>query len=173
MTHEFEQELARYVGAKHAVAVNSCTAALHLALEAVGTQRGDLVLVPTMTFAATAEVVRYFDAIPVLVDVDPVTLCMDARAAAATLEAIAADRPVGPHKPPYGPVRAIVPVHYGGQMADVPALRALAGKYSLALIEDAAHTLPAHLRTGSTAPWQSVGTTGDVTCFSFYANKCI
>src|SRR6188768_2541261 len=89
ITRQFESEFARYVGAKHAVALNSCTAALHLALEAIGLQRGELVLVPTMTFAATAEVVRYFDAIPVFVDADPVTLCIDPMALRATLEAIA------------------------------------------------------------------------------------
>src|SRR5687768_3094471 len=72
VTRDFETEFARYVGAKHAIALNSCTAALHLALEAIGVRRGDLVLVPTMTFAATAEVVRYFDATPVFVDCDPV-----------------------------------------------------------------------------------------------------
>src|SRR5687768_11437372 len=87
VTKEFEAEFARYVGAKHAIALNSCTAALHLALEAVGVQRGDLVLVPTMTFAATAEVVRYFDAVPVFVDCDPVTACISPAAIASTLEA--------------------------------------------------------------------------------------
>src|SRR5688572_26227458 len=68
-TLKFEERFAAYVGAAHAVAVNSCTAALHLALEAIGVRRGDLVVLPTLTFAATAEVVRYFDAVPVLVDV--------------------------------------------------------------------------------------------------------
>ena len=81
-TKEFEAEFARAVGAAHAVALNSCTAALHLALDAVGLRRGDLVLVPTMTFAATAEVVRYFDAVPVFVDCEPDTLCMDVGAPA-------------------------------------------------------------------------------------------
>src|SRR6478609_2933718 len=88
MTRDFEQEFARYVGAEHAIALNSCTAALHLALEAIGLQRGELVIVPTMTFAATAEVVRYFDAIPVFVDCDPVTQCIDIAAARRTLEAL-------------------------------------------------------------------------------------
>ena len=76
-TIEFERNFASYVGARHAIGVSSCTAALHLALEAVGLQQGDEVLVPTTTFTATAEVVVYFKAIPVLVDVDPVTLCID------------------------------------------------------------------------------------------------
>src|SRR4051795_1295056 len=91
-TREFESELAAFVGAKHAVALNSCTAALHLALEAIGLRRGALVLVPTMTFAATAEVVRYFDAIPVFVDCDPITQCIDVAAAARTLEQLRAGR---------------------------------------------------------------------------------
>jgi perosamine synthetase len=173
VTRNFEQEFARYVGAKHAVAVNSCTAALHLALEAVGLRRGELVIVPTMTFAATAEVVRYFDAVPVFVDCDPATQCIDIAATARTLEALAASRPVAGLAPPYGKVRAIIPMHYAGQMADVDGVRALAREHGLAVIEDAAHTLPAYTRAGAAAPWRSVGTTGDITCFSFYANKCI
>jgi dTDP-4-amino-4,6-dideoxygalactose transaminase len=171
VTKEFEAELARYVGAKHAIALNSCTAALHLALEAVGVQRGDLVLVPTMTFAATAEVVRYFDAVPVFVDCDPVTMCISPVAIASTLEAIRAARPVAGLAPPYGPVRAIIPMHYGGQMVDVDAIRAVVG--DIAIVEDAAHTLPAYTRTNASAPWRAVGTTAAITCFSFYANKCI
>jgi perosamine synthetase len=173
MTREFEEELARYVGAKHAVALNSCTAALHLALEAIGVQRGDIVLVPTMTFAATAEVVRYFDAIPVFVDCEPRTMCIDPAEAARTLKALAAGEPVAGLAPPYGRVRAIIPMHYGGQMADVDAFRALATEHGLAVIDDAAHTLPAFTRTNSSAPWRAAGTTADITCFSFYANKCI
>ena len=177
----FEAELAAYVGAKHAVAVNSCTAALHLALEAMGAQRGDLVLVPTMTFAATAEVVRYFDATPVFIDCEPDSLCLDLAAAERALARIAEGAPLPGLAPPYGPVRAILPVHYGGQMADVDGVRALAARYAgvganpprIAVIEDAAHTLPAYTRAGADAPWRAVGTTGDITCFSFYANKCI
>lgn len=172
-TRLFETEFAAYVGAKHAVAVNSCTAALHLALEAVGLKRGELVLVPTMTFAATAEVVRYFDAIPVLVDCDGDTLCMSVDAARATLKSLAASKPTAGLAPPYGKVRAIIPMHYGGQMVEVDAMRALATEYELALIEDAAHTLPAFYRRDTTSPWRAAGTTGDITCFSFYANKCI
>jgi len=171
-TRDFEAELAKYVGAKYAVAVNSCTAALHLALEAVGVRRGDLVLVPTMTFAATAEVIRYFDAIPVFVDCDR-DQCIDITAARTTLQRLANDEPVPGVPVAHGPVRAIIPMHYAGQMADVHGVRALANEYGLAMIEDAAHTLPAYTRTNSDAPWQSVGTTGDITCFSFYANKCI
>ena len=114
---DFETRFAAYVGARHAVAVASCTAALHLALEAVGVGRGDLVLVPTLTFAATAEVVRYFDAVPVFVDSEPDTLCMDPTRAAETVDAIRRGLPVAGLAPPHGRVAAIVPVHYGGQMA--------------------------------------------------------
>jgi dTDP-4-amino-4,6-dideoxygalactose transaminase len=181
LTRAFEAEFARYVGAHHAVAVNSCTAALHLALEAVGAQRGDLVLVPTMTFAATAEVVRYFDATPVFVDCDPHTLCIDVAAAGRTLARLRDGAPVPGVAAPYGPVRAILPVHYAGQMADVDGVRALAVQFAgvgvnparIAVIEDAAHTLPAFTRRDASAPWRAAGTTGDITCFSFYANKCI
>ncbi|HEY5952361.1 MAG TPA: DegT/DnrJ/EryC1/StrS aminotransferase family protein [Kofleriaceae bacterium] len=173
VTREFEAEFARYVGAKHAVALNSCTAALHLALEAIGLQRGELVLVPTMTFAATAEVVRYFDAIPIFVDCDPHTMCIDVAACRRTLEQLRANEPVAGVRAPYGRVRAIIPMHYAGQMVDVDAVTALARDFDLVVIEDAAHTLPASFRTDRDASWRGVGTTAAITCFSFYANKCI
>lgn len=169
----FERSFADYVGAKYAVAVNSCTAALHLALEAVGLERGELVLVPTMTFAATAEVVRYFDALPVFVDCEPETLCIDVQAAARLLQAIRAGDPIPGVKPPYGRVRAIVPMHYGGQMVDVEGIQRLAHAFDLAVVEDAAHALPAYYRADESQSWRMAGTTADVTCFSFYANKCI
>ena len=172
-TKQFEAEFAAKVGAKHAIALNSCTAALHLALEAVGLNRGDLVLLPTMTFAATAEVVRYFEATPVLVDCEPDSLCIDAAKLRATPEAIQAGRPVAGLKPPYGPIRAIIPMHYGGQMTDVDAVAAVAKQLGVPVIEDAAHTLPSFYRCGAEQPWRAAGSTADITCFSFYANKCI
>lgn len=172
-TKEFEARFAEYVGVKHAVALNSCTAALHLALDAIGLRRGDVVLVPTMTFAATAEVVRYFDALPVFVDCDPETLCMDPDALGATLEALTEGRSVAGLTPPFGAVKAIIPVHYAGQMVEVARIRDLAARFGVPVVEDAAHTLPAHYRAGTGAPWQMVGTTADISCFSFYANKCI
>ena len=150
---ELERRFAEAVGARHALALSSCTAALHLALEAIGLQRGEGVLVPTMTFAATAEVVRYFDAVPLLVDCDPVTLHLDLEDAERVVAK--AGRAV----------RAIMPVHVGGLMVDVDAVAAFAARHGLVVIEDAAHTLPA-ARGG-----RSVGTTADLTCFSFYANK--
>ena len=173
ITRDFEQKFAEYVGARYAVAVNSCTAALHLALEAIGLQRGELVLVPTMTFAATAEVVRYFDAIPVFVDCDEATMCISPVALRKTLESITASKAVSGLAPPFSRVRAVIPMHYGGQMVDVAAIRAIADEFGIAVIDDAAHTLPARFRENESAAWRSVGTTADITCFSFYANKCI
>src|SRR5216684_4068757 len=116
-TRQFEAEFARYIQHTHAVAVNSCTAALHLALEAIGLQAGQRVVVPTMTFAATAEVVRYFDAIPLFADCREEDLNMDISDAAAR---IAAARAEGQE------VAAIMPVHYGGQIGDVAGVQALA-----------------------------------------------
>ena len=160
---DFETEFADFLGARHAVAVNSCTASLHLALEAAGVGPGDLVLVPTLTFAATAAAVRYLGAQPVFVDSDPTTLCIDPEDAGR----VAA-------KWSYrGPLKAILAVHYGGQMADIDRLHRIANRWGMTLIEDAAHALPAHTRSGPQAPWRSVGTTSKLTCFSFYANKCI
>ncbi len=170
---QFEQEFADYLGVTEAVAVNSCTAALHLALEAIGVQRGDLLLVPTMTFAATAEVVRYFGATPVLIDCDPGSLNLDLRHARVVLDRLQNDLPVAGLRPPYGHVRAIIPVHYGGQMVDVAGVRRLAARNDLYVIEDAAHALPAAYRRREQDPWLGVGTTGEITCFSFYANKTI
>lgn len=162
VTRRFETAFAEYVGARHAVAVNSCTAALHLALEAAGVQAGDAVLVPAMTFAATAEVVRYLGARPVLVDCDPVTLCVDPDAM----------RQVAETWSELGRLKAMMPMHYGGQMADMFRLNALAKEFGLVVIEDAAHTLPAYIEDAQGA-WHAAGTTAAATCFSFYANKCI
>jgi len=151
-TDRFEAEFAAFVGASHAVAVNSCTAAMHLALEANGLRAGDEVIVPTYTFAATAEVVRYFGAKPVLVDVDPTSLCIDP----AKVETA-----VTPH------ARAIIPVHLGGRCAEMDDLRAIAERHNLCVIEDAAHAFPAKYKE------RTVGTLSDFTCFSFYATKTL
>jgi dTDP-4-amino-4,6-dideoxygalactose transaminase len=171
-TAAFEEAFARYTGARHAVALNSCTAALHLALEAIGVRRGDLVLTPSFTFAATAEVVRYFDATPVLVDCDD-TLGMDLDALEATLEALEKGRPTAGLQPPYGPRRALIPMHFGGRVLDMERVMDIARRFDLAVVEDAAHTLPARQRSGASADWKHAGTWGAVGCFSFYANKCI
>lgn len=161
---EFEACFASYVRRAHAVAVNSCTAALHLALEAIGLKAGQAVLVPTMTFAATAEVVRYFDATPVLIDCRPEDLNMDVNDAALRLEAVRA-RGLEPV--------AVIAVHYGGQIGDIPALRTLARRNNLRLIEDAAHCCPAFYRENAHAPWKPAGEDAAISCYSFYANKNI
>jgi perosamine synthetase len=163
-TTQFEAEFSRYVQHRYAVALNSCTAALHLALEALGVKAGQRVVVPTMTFAATAEVVRYFNAVPLLVDCRPEDLNLDVADAA---ERIAAAQTDGQE------VVAIMPVHYGGQVGDVAGVQALARACRLQIVEDAAHCCPAYYREDEHSPWQSVGTGAAVSCYSFYANKAI
>jgi dTDP-4-amino-4,6-dideoxygalactose transaminase len=173
-TKEFERSFAEYVGSKFAVAVNSCTAALHLALAGLDVEAGDIVLTPTLTFAATAEVSRYVGAIPVLVDCDPVTLCICPDEAAETIRAIQKGRaPRGLSSAPTGRIRVILPMHYGGQSAEMQPLLELADECGATVIEDAAHCLPADYRQSADAPWQRVGTIGHAGAFSFYANKCI
>ncbi len=141
---QFETAFAEQCGAKHAVAVNSGTAALHLAVEALGLGPGQAVLVPTMTFAATAEVVRYQGAVPLLVDCDPATLNMDLRDARRKIGQLRAGQtPLDPALPVVG----IIPVHVGGLMMDMDAVRALAAELGLWAVEDAAHAFPAAYRT--------------------------
>ncbi len=151
----FESEFAAFLGAGdlHAIAVNSATAGLHLAVEALGISAGDEVIVPTHTFTATAEVVRYMGADPVFVDVDERSYCIDADSMASRITTR---------------TRAIIPVHYAGLAADMGAITALAHEKGLAIIEDAAHALPTKLNG------QMIGTLGtDCTVFSFYATKTI
>lgn len=162
-TERFQTLFAEHVQAKHALAVNSCTAALHLAVEALGLGPGMGVLVPTMTFAATAEVVRYQGAVPVLVDCDPVTLNMDLADAKRKLAARTDLKIVG-----------IMPVHVGGLMMDMDVVKQFADRHGLWIVEDAAHALPAAYRGNPQEPWRRCGqNTATVTCFSFYANKTI
>ncbi len=167
----FEREFAAAVGARHAVGVCSCTAALHLAVAGLGLTAGEAVLVPAMTFAATAEVALYMGAYPVLVDCDPHTLALDLEDAERKLEDLAAGRlPV----PAAARCAGILPVHLGGLMMDMGAVRAFAGRHDLWVVEDAAHTFPAAWRPDAGTPWQRCGEgTSEVTCFSFYANKTI
>jgi perosamine synthetase len=148
----FEEQFAGYLGCRHAVAVNSGTAALHLALDAVGIKEGDEVIVPTMTFAATAEVVFYLKAKPVLVDCRPDTLNIDPEQIENAITS---------------KTRAIIPVHFGGQPCDMDRILEIARQYKVKIIEDAAHALPASYRD------KKVGAIGDITCFSFYATKTI
>lgn len=168
-TKQFETAFAAAVGANHALALNSCTAALHLAIEALGLRAGQAVLVPTMTFAATAEVVRYQGAVPLLVDCDPVTLNMDLDDAHRKIDELRAGRtPLDPALQVVG----VIPVHVGGLMLDMDAVKTFAAEHGLWLIEDAAHAFPAAYRADSQREWRRCGEdTAAVTCFSFYANK--
>lgn len=152
-TKSFEEEFCAALGGDglHAVAVNSATAALHLGLEALGVGPGDEVIVPTLTFTATAEVVRYLGATPVLVDIEADTLCIDPAAAEAAITSA---------------TKAIMPVHFAGRPCDMTRLRALADSHGLFLLDDAAHALPAaHQGTEIGSGF------ADATAFSFYANK--
>jgi dTDP-4-amino-4,6-dideoxygalactose transaminase len=152
VAQQFEREFAAYAGCKHALAVNSGTAALQLALDAIRLRPGDEVLLPTYTFTATAEVVAYFGARPVLCDsvkdgfnIDP-----------ADAERRVTER-----------TRAIIPVHIAGQPCDMDAIHALAQRHQLHVIEDAAHALPASYKG------KRIGALSELTAFSFYATKTI
>lgn len=147
---EFEAAFAKFTGAGHAVAVSSCTAALHLALSAIDLEEGDEVIVPTMTFAASGEVVLYFKGRPVLVDCGRNSFHMDPD----QVEAAVTSR-----------TRAIMPVHYAGFPCDMDPILEVAKRHNLKVIEDAAHSFPASYKG------RMVGTIGDITCFSFYATK--
>lgn len=158
----FEEQFAAAVRAETAIAVNSGTAALHLAVEAFGLKRGEAVLVPTMTFAATAEVVRYQDAIPILVDCDPVTLNMDLHDAERRLRK-AKQKVVG-----------IMPVHVGGVLMNLEEVKRFASKHGLWIVEDAAHAFPSRWRKSRQHPWQRRSNgSRSISCYSFYANKTI
>jgi dTDP-4-amino-4,6-dideoxygalactose transaminase len=149
----FEEDFAAFLGdpSLQALAVNSATAGLHLALEAVGVGPGDEVITTTHTFTATAEVVRYLGADVVLVDIDPATMNIDPRA----IEAAITPR-----------TKCLLPVHYGGLSADMPAILDIARRHGLKVVEDAAHALP------TTSGGRLIGTLdSDATVFSFYANK--
>lgn len=169
----FEEEFGAAVGAAHSVAVNSCTAALHLGVEALGLQADQAVLVPTMTMAATAEVVRYQGAVPVLVDCDPSTLNLDLADAERKIGQLArGELPEALGESPK--VVGILPVHVAGQMIDLAELEAFTRRHGLWSVEDAAHAFPSAWRSGPGEPWRRCGEgTADVTCFSFYANKTI
>ncbi len=159
-TVEFEQKFRDYVFSgsgvdqdrRFAVSFNSATAALHLALKAIGLKQGDEVILPTNTFIATAEVVTYFAANPVLCDIEEVTHNMDV----SKLERLITKK-----------TRAIIPVHFGGQPCDMDEIAGIARARGVAVIEDAAHALPSRYKG------RLVGTIGDITCFSFYATKTL
>ncbi len=153
-TMQFERDFALFVGGSvEAVAVNSATAGLHLALEAIGIGPGDEVITTTHTFTATAEVIRYLGATPVFVDIDANTLCMAVNA----IESVVTPRS-----------KAIIPVHFAGLSVDMDAVLKLASKYDLRVIEDAAHALP------TTIDGKIIGSlNSDAAVFSFYATKTV
>ena len=151
VTQQFEQEFASYVRARHAIAVTNATAALHLACLAAGLGAGDEVILPSLTFVATANAVRYTGATPVFADIEGEhSLNISARA----IEACVTPR-----------TRAILVVHYGGYACDLPAILALAQRYGLDVIEDAAHAVGSQLEGCMLGTWGSIG------CFSFFSNK--
>src|SRR5688572_22967895 len=148
--HQFERAFAEYIGASHAVAVNSGTAALHLSLLAAGVGAGDDVVTTPLTFCATANVIVHVGATPRFADIDPETWNLSPAAAAAAIT---------PR------TRAIIPVHYAGRPADALAFRQLAADHGAVSIEDAAHCVEGR------SAGAKIGMTADLTCFSFYATK--
>nr|WGD87734.1 DegT/DnrJ/EryC1/StrS family aminotransferase [Bacillus subtilis] len=147
---QFEKEFAAFVGAKHAVAVNSCTAALFLALKAKGIGPGDEVITSPLTFSSTANTIIHTGATPVFADIDENTLNIDP----VNLEAAVTPR-----------TKAVVPVHFGGQSCDMDAILAIAQNHGLFVLEDAAHAVY------TTYKQRMIGSIGDATAFSFYATK--
>jgi len=149
-TIEFENELKEYLGVKYAVAVNSCTAALHLSLVAYDIGVGDEVLLPTMTFASTANVITHVGATPVFVDINSDDLCIDV----SKIEEKITNK-----------TKAIIPVHYGGNACEMDKIMELAEKYNLIVIEDAAHSF------GTKYKGKHAGTIAHTGAYSFYATK--
>ena len=147
---EFERAFAEYLGVKHAIAVSSCTAALHLSLVVAEIGSGDEVITTPYTFTATAEAIRYVGAKPVFVDIHPDTLNIDT----GKIEQAITSR-----------TKAILPVHIAGIPCDMDALRDISQNHNLMLIDDAAHAIPVEYKG------QHIGAIGDLSAFSFYANK--
>ncbi len=153
-TLEFEKAISEYLGCKHAVALSSATAGLELALEVLGIGPGDKVATSVMTFTATAEAIVSCGAQPVLVDIDPRTLNIDA----AALERAVSQDPL---------IKAVMPVHYGGQACQMERIESICRPRGVFIVEDAAHALPTSRGN------RRVGSIGDITVFSFYANKTL
>ncbi len=151
VTQRFESDFMRYTGAKYALAVTNATAALHMACMAVGLRPGDEVIVPALTFVASANCIRYVGATPVFADIAGEN---DLNISPAAVEARITEH-----------TRAILVVHYAGYACDMPAILALARRYDLRVIEDAAHA------AGSWLENRHLGTWGDIGCFSFFSNK--
>lgn len=149
---KFEEDFGKYKGVKHALALNSCTAALHLAMRAIGIRSGDEVIVPTMTFAATANAVIHAGGKPILVDCGRDTMNLDPK----DLE-----KKITPR------TKAVIPVHFAGRPCNMEAIMAIAKKHNLKVIEDCAHAIETEYRG------KKAGTFGDIGCFSFYVTKNI
>ena len=149
-TEAFEKATCDYIGGGYAVAVNSCTAALHLSLVAAGVEEGDEIIMSPYTFASTGHVASYLGAKPIFVDITSDTYNLDPQ----QIEAKITER-----------TRVIVPGHYGGHPCDMEAIESIAEKHGLVIIEDAAHAIGAEYRG------KKVGALGHLTCFSFYATK--
>ena len=152
VTREFEKVFAEYVGAKYAVAVNSCTAAMHIALVAKGIGEGDEVISTPMTFCSTINTIVHTGAKPVLVDIDSKTGLIDVD----KIEAAITEK-----------TKAIVPVHYAGQSCDMDKINAIAEKYGLFVLEDCAHALSTEYKG------RKIGSMGNACAYSFYVTKNI
>ncbi|MFC1670448.1 DegT/DnrJ/EryC1/StrS family aminotransferase [Spirochaetota bacterium] len=151
-TREFENSFSEYLGVKNSVSFNSGTAALHLALKVLNIKEGDEVMLPAMTFAATSEVITYFNAKPVFIDVDKNTHLMDVNKIEEKIT---------------NKTRAIIPVHYAGQPCDMEEVLDIAKRKDLFIVDDAAHSLPSWYKK------KIIGSISHITCFSFYATKTI
>ena len=150
MKTQFEKEMAEFFGARNCVGMNSCTAALHTALIAKGIGKGDEVITTPFTFCATANVIMHVQAKPVLIDIDPISLCID---------------PAQIQKNITQNTKALIPVHYGGHPCDMDKLYNICKKFGLFLLEDAAHAIGAEYKG------KKIGSFGDASAFSFYATK--
>ena len=151
VTQDFESSFASYTGAKHALAVTNATAALHMACMAIGLKPGDEVIVPSLTFVASANSIRYTGATPVFADITSET---NLNISPEAIESLITEQ-----------TRAILLVHFGGYACDMPRILELADKHHLKVIEDAAHA------AGSWLEGRHLGTWGDIGCFSFFSNK--
>ena len=152
MVKKFEEDIIKYIGCKHAVAVNSCTAALHLSLECMGIKKGDEVIVTPITFASTANVIEHVKAKPIFVDIEDNSYNIDAEKIRDALNP---------------KTKAIMPVHFGGLPCDMDEIYEIANENNLIVIEDAAHAIGAEYKS------QKIGSLGAPTCFSFYPTKNI
>lgn len=151
-TIKFEEDFARYLKLQSAIAVNSCTSALHLVMEAAGITKDDEIILPAMTFVATAEVAHYLGAKVILTDVDRNTHLMTSENIEGKIT---------------GKTKAVIPVHYAGQSVDIDPIKKIISDKGISLIDDAAHAFPTRYKG------QLIGTCTDATCFSFYATKTI